>query len=143
VLRLFDGRSGEDLGEVSAGAGITALDVDDDGRTIAVGCVDGSVRSYDLTRARWLGRWGGDRRVAVTAIALPGAGAAGLSVVTADAHGGVTCWRSDGGFLLGRHEGAVTGLAFGPDEGNVISTGRHDGLVRVWAIDVEDEEWER
>ena len=43
-------------------------------------------------------------------------------------------WGEDKGLVLGRHQGAVSSLAFGPD-GRTLYTGGWDNAVRVWDLD--------
>jgi WD40 repeat protein len=43
-------------------------------------------------------------------------------------------WGEDRGTVLGRHQGSVSALAFGPD-GRTLYTGGWDKAVRVWDVD--------
>lgn len=134
VVRVYDTWSGELKCAPPVDADVVSLSLDQRGWFLAVGCADGTAHVHDLRASRsWSAPAG---QAAVTAIAVGTRG----DVVTAYAAGEVVWWpaRTRRRVLLGRHRGAVRGLAI-TDDGRVISAGRQDGLVRVWSVPAVEE----
>jgi WD40 repeat protein len=129
-VRLWNAVSGAEIGQALANpAAITSAVVSRDGRRIATGGADGSVRLWDL-RGRMTGeleRFGA--RASALAFSPDGAWLAAGS-----ASGAVRVWQTTQrkpGALLGSHTDTVTRMAFSPDARRLASASE-DNTVRVW-----------
>jgi hypothetical protein len=133
VVRLWRGTSGEYAGAIEVGAAVSALAIDPDGRSLAVGTLDGALRLYSLT-ARTLQAEvpgdGGPVRAVLAALRHDW-------IAAGDDSGAVRLWpmragRITGtGTVLGLHGGPVRGL--GALAGGEPVSADADGIVRVWS----------
>ncbi len=121
-------------------AGLHTMSVSPDGRILAIGMVDGSIRLWDLAtrmktvtlRSRLHLRAG---HAALTkTMVYSGDGAL---LATGHLDGMIYLWRPDSGLELEtnlRHEGAVSGLGFSPDGGTLVSGGM-DAAIKMWDME--------
>jgi WD40 repeat protein len=103
-----------------------------DGKLLATGSEDATVRLWTASAARALGQPLQGHRAAVTGVALSPDGA---TLASADEAGTVRLWdvrtrRQLGEPLLG-HSGRVTAVRFSPDGKRLASAGE-DGTIRLW-----------
>jgi len=135
VIQLWDGDSGKQIATWDAGAdsAINALQVSADGRRLLTKGDNGVVTLWDVATHQVTDQF-----------VLPD-GTAGIWLspdsrtlaVTRDVRTerGVDLWRTDTGqktaIRLGKHESAITAVAFTPD-GSQIATASFDGSVRLW-----------
>ena len=112
--------------------GIRAAVVSADGRMLASGAYDGTVRLWDLAARRRIGRPFAAHDRTVTAMALS---PDGRLLASGGYEGWVRLWntatRRPAGPRLAGHEDAVTGLAFTPD-GKLLASGGADWRIRLW-----------
>ncbi|WP_051796552.1 trypsin-like peptidase domain-containing protein [Streptomyces sp. NRRL S-87] len=103
-----------------------------DGRTLATGSDDGSVRLWDVTTGRARATVTGDTGgLGVVAFSPDG-----HLLATGSGDGGVTLRDAATGRALAtldRHAKAVTAVAFSPD-GRTLATGSDDATVRLWDV---------
>ena len=101
-----------------------------DGRRIASGSHDSSVRVWDAGTGAQLARLDG-HRFGVSSVAFS---PDGLRIASGSCDKTVRVWDAETGIQLARldgHEGWVTSVAFSPD-GRRIASGSDDRTVRVW-----------
>ncbi len=115
------------------GAGwIGALACAPDGRTLAVGAADGSVRLIDpTTAAETRALRGHTDRVCAVAYSPDG-----KTLVSAGYDKTAQLWNTATGELIGvlqGHRGVVTSMAFAPD-GDVLITGSIDATAKIWEV---------
>jgi WD40 repeat protein len=133
VVRLWRGTTGEDAGTVEVGAAVSALAIDPDGRSLAVGTLDGTLRLYSLTDRALRGEAPGTGGPIRAVLAAPRHGWAAAG----DDSGAVRLWSMHAGGITGA--GAVLGLHGGPVRGIGALAGGEpasadaDGIVRVWS----------
>jgi WD40 repeat protein len=103
-----------------------------DGRTVASGNVDGTVRLWDVHAGKPLGEPFTGHRDRVESIAFS---PNGQTLASASDDGTVRLWDVQGHRTLGAplrgHKGAVRSVAFSPD-GRSVASGGDDGTVRLW-----------
>ncbi len=131
------GEAWREAGIFGETVGLHTMTVSPDGRVLAVGIVDGSIRLWDLgtrmktvsLRSRLHLRTG---HAALTrTIVYSGDG--GL-LATGHLDGTIYLWQPDSGLELEtnlRHEKAVSGLGFTPD-GGVLVSGGMDAALKMW-----------
>jgi len=131
------GESFREAGVFGESAALHTMAVSPDGRVLAVGMVDGSIRLWDLAtrmktvtlRSRLHLRTG---HAALTrTIAYNNDG---TLLATGHLDGTIYVWRSESGLELEatlRHDGPVSGLGFSGDGGTLVSGGM-DAAIKMW-----------
>jgi WD40 repeat protein len=118
---------------------ITSFSFSADGKTLAVGAFDKSIRLWDMAKKQQrliieLDYSGPHKRGnAVFGVAMA---PDGESLASASFDGVGRLWSPETGKLirtLGSHSGIAYGVAFAPDGDSVASCG-HDGTVRIWDL---------
>lgn len=118
---------------------LASLAISPDGRFVAIGSADGTVRLWDLTsghrlqllRSRLHLRTGHAALVSHLAYSADG----GL-LAAGHLDGSIDLWEPATGFELEvrpKHDGVVTGLAFTPD-GSTLVSGSHDKTLKLWEV---------
>jgi eukaryotic-like serine/threonine-protein kinase len=118
--------------EVQASQGeLTATFVLPDGSRLVTAGRDGTVTLWD-GQGRRLQQFAGPTGP-LKAVTLS---ADGGQVAAGEASGGIWLWEtaSGRGGVLGRHEGAVRGLAFSPQAPHQLASGGADGTLRLWSL---------
>jgi hypothetical protein len=105
-----------------------------DGRTIATGEADGTVRIWDVASGRELATFrGGQLGGGPVAFSPDGRALASGNLVD----GAVRIWDLASGreaATLRGHKGVAMSLAFSPDGRTIATGGRDDGTVRIWDV---------
>lgn len=127
---LLDFPEGNLVGSVLGGSGPTySLAFSPDGRFLAAGSDDGSVRIWDVRRRSLVYTLDG-HTLPVRCLAFLGK----EKLISGSDDGNLIVWATDTGTPLGvlsGHVGAVRCVAVSPDE-NVIVSGGYDRTVRLW-----------
>jgi WD40 repeat protein len=136
TVRLWDLTSGQLVHSIRLEAKVRCAQFSADGKILALGCADGSVRLCDNREGRLLD-FQVRHRLRVNAVALSPDGRFVLS--GSDDKSGrlwsVADLQQVGSPLL--HESMVTAVAFSPD-GSRIVTGSADGNGRLWVVAASD-----
>ncbi|MQC27248.1 MAG: hypothetical protein DWG76_07355 [Chloroflexi bacterium] len=142
TLALIDPDSGEDLAVFRHGDYVTDIDFSSDGRYLASGSANGTVKVIDVaglheTFAYEESGW-------VDSVALegspPAAGARGhlLAISTG---GAISLWDGGTGELhsvLGGHGSEVDSMDFSPN-GELLASGGRDGELKIWDVSTGEE----
>ncbi|WP_405700373.1 trypsin-like peptidase domain-containing protein [Streptomyces sp. NBC_00069] len=111
---------------------VTSVAFSPDGRTLATGSDDHSVRLWDVTTGRPRNRLTGHTDQVYSVAFSPD----GKFLASAGRDGGVRLWNAAAGepyATLSGHTDAVSSVAFGPD-GRTLATASYDGSVRLWDV---------
>ncbi len=130
VACLWRPGDGALLERIAPEGGALSLAVGPGGHNLALGCGDGRIRVYDLTRGTVKSVLEGHRS-GVIALAYSSDGTLLLST---SGEGPVLLWDMEAGMLRHRlqgHESSVRAVAMHP-EGLVAATGGIDGEIRLW-----------
>jgi WD40 repeat protein len=134
TVRVWDVDEHEEIGRLPLEEGevVLAVALAPDGRTLATGSVGGAVRLWDLpSRTPLVEPIDAHAPANVESVAFATDGSV---LATGGGDGAVRLWSVPALRSLGRpvrrHEGAVYGVAFGPDA--VLVSGGDDGTVRLW-----------
>ncbi|WWC86281.1 uncharacterized protein L201_001154 [Kwoniella dendrophila CBS 6074] len=125
-------------------AGITALDVAQDGNTVVTGGADKAVQIFDLEASKVLGTLKGHTK-AVTHVAFREREGENKLAISASADKTVKIWGEDGesgkwtnkGNLTG-HKGEINGLAIHPS-GSYLAAGSSDSTWSLYDIESQEE----
>jgi WD40 repeat protein len=131
TLRLWDAAA-QEIGKLEGHLGrVTALAFSGDGRQLASGGRDRTVRVWEVATRRELRVYEGHKD-AVHCLAWS---ADGKRVLSGGADHVVRLWDATKGLLhvFEGHTGEVSGVAFCPDGKVAVSSG-HDKMVRVWRL---------
>ena len=103
-----------------------------DGRTLASGGEDGSLRLWDVKNGAQLGNPFKGNKGFVSSVAFS---PDGRTIASGGEDGTVRLWAANSGAQLGNpfkgNKGLVSSVAFSPD-GRIIASGGEDGTVRLW-----------
>lgn len=130
VVCLWRASDGALLERIAPESGALSLAVGPEGHTLALGCGDGRIRIYDLTRGKVKSVLEGHRG-GVISLAYSKDGTLLLST---SGDGPVLLWDMEAGTLRHRlqgHESSVRVVALHP-EGLVAAAGGVDGEIRLW-----------
>ncbi|PPK73917.1 WD40 repeat protein [Methylobacter tundripaludum] len=114
---------------------ITAITIDKEGKTIATGFTDGSLRLWKAETGQPVGQplWGHGELVTSLAFNTDG-----TKLVSGSNDKTLRLWDAKNGKPIGEpltgHGRAVTGVAFSPD-GKKIASSSHDQTLRLWDAD--------
>jgi WD40 repeat protein len=134
TVRVWDVDGREELGRLPLVEGevVLAVALAPDGKTLATGSVGGALRLWDLPSRVPLGEPA--RSHAPANVESAAFSSDGSVLATGGGDGTIRLWDAPDlrslGRPLGRHEGAVYGVAFGPDA--ALASGGNDGTVRLW-----------
>lgn len=120
--------------------GVTSLAFASDGRTLAVGTVDGTVRLWDSAQGRQFPRF---RAHGSEVISLAFAEADRMLASCSHNERMVRLWDVDAGRLLKEFDGrsAIQAFAFAPGSRELATAG-FDGAVRLWDVATGDSRWD-
>jgi WD40 repeat protein/serine/threonine protein kinase len=134
VTQFWDARTGAELALLSADAGATTgLAFCPDGRLLAQGCYDGTVRLHDQAPIRGLLAINGQAGIIQCVALSPD----GRTLASGGDGGDVRLWNADTGaplrLLAGHHGAGIVSLAFSDDGAQLVS-GDWSGKVRTWDV---------
>jgi WD40 repeat protein len=132
-IRLWSIGAGHQVGRVFGGQNIQAVAFSRDGRLLASGGNDDTVRLWNVADRKELGTAMRGGSGAVNAVAFT---PDGKTIVSGDDDGSVQMWdvatyREEGPPLTA-HSSSVTSVAVSPD-GKLVAAGYLDGTVRLWS----------
>jgi WD40 repeat protein len=137
TLALIDLETGEDVAVFRHGDYVTDIDFSSDGRYLASGSANGSVKVIDVTAGEETFPY--EETGLVDSVALeaspPGAGATG-DLLAISASGAISLWDGATGELnsvLGGHGSEVSAMDFSPN-GELLVSGGRDGELKIWDV---------
>ncbi len=134
TFHLWNVRSGRPLGPSLIVKAVSSAAYSPDGRILATGSSDGSVRLWDVARRRPLGPALTGHTGPVLSVAFS---SDGQTLASGGADTTVRAWnvatRQSLAHPLTGHTGPVNSVAFSPD-GRIVASGSNDGTIRLWDI---------
>ncbi|MEW4530220.1 serine/threonine-protein kinase [Maioricimonas sp. JC845] len=143
TVRVFDVDTGEELMALGSGrreeldesalkASVNCLDESPDGRLLAAGCRDGTLKCWDLDTGRELYTRRGHQAL-ITTVAFS---SDGRRIVTQSVARTAKVWEAETGDEVATIEDGSNGIwtsAFSPDGVHLVTGGR-EGAVRLWDV---------
>ncbi|MDB5387682.1 MAG: hypothetical protein JWM11_3328 [Planctomycetaceae bacterium] len=111
---------------------VLSVAFDPQGRTLATGSVDKTVRNWDVATGKLLRSLGGHKNTVWSVAFDP----LGLMLSSGGGDNAIKLWNNESGTLLGSligHEHMVMGVAFDP-MGRMLASGSMDTTVKLWDV---------